>query len=466
MTEASDDPRQLPKRTTPTWEMELLISGATVFSLLQLPDQVDRLLFGFYNNTLPDLAALSLPLWIYVKFALLTLIATFLLHLVTRGYWVALVGLHSVYPEGVRWDRMRERLGPQYFRRVHADLSDMSTLIERADNRASLVFGVGVGLATVMFVPMLIVSLMMVAIWARWALSGGEGGGQTLLFVVLGAFGIVAILFAVLVQWDRRAGAGLVPGSPQERRMQRLFDLYAKIGFSGSGNPLLTLFSSHAGSRRTAVLITVVAVVVFTIVLGQTVGSRMGLGLRIGAGLPPDGFGVASLVKADHYDDQRGDVIQLVPPPHIPSRIIAGDWLPLFIPYIPTRHDEFVARDCAIAEPTSSEPDATADAGEPAEAGRERRRQEREARRQERAKYWRERLDCLARLHLLAIDGEPVAVPFDAGEDPRTGQRGLVAMLPIADLPRGRHELTVGRLPRNHGEDPPDPWRILFWKSE
>src|SRR5690606_14228449 len=37
----------LPRRTTPTWEMELLISGATVFSLMQAPDLLDRLYYGF-----------------------------------------------------------------------------------------------------------------------------------------------------------------------------------------------------------------------------------------------------------------------------------------------------------------------------------------------------------------------------------------------------------------------------------
>ena len=33
--DASDTPIALPKRTTPTWETELLLSGATVFALFQ-----------------------------------------------------------------------------------------------------------------------------------------------------------------------------------------------------------------------------------------------------------------------------------------------------------------------------------------------------------------------------------------------------------------------------------------------
>ena len=32
----NDDSLKLPKRTTPTWEIELLISGATAFGLIQI----------------------------------------------------------------------------------------------------------------------------------------------------------------------------------------------------------------------------------------------------------------------------------------------------------------------------------------------------------------------------------------------------------------------------------------------
>ena len=36
-------PDAIPAKTTPTWEMELLLSGATVFGLLQLPDALHGL---------------------------------------------------------------------------------------------------------------------------------------------------------------------------------------------------------------------------------------------------------------------------------------------------------------------------------------------------------------------------------------------------------------------------------------
>ena len=58
-------------------------------------------------------------------------------------------------------------------------------------------------------------------------------------------------------------------------------------------------------------------------------------------------------------------------------------------------------------------------------------------------------------------------VPFDAGEDPATGYRGLVAMIPVRDLAPGRHELLIR--PAVHEDRLEDeranrPFRILFWR--
>src|SRR4051794_24559506 len=88
----------VPAETTPTWEMELLISGATVFGLMQLPARLDAIFYDLFNRGSEQVASLLMPLWIYAKVALLTLIGTFVLHLVLRGLWVAMVGLDSVYP--------------------------------------------------------------------------------------------------------------------------------------------------------------------------------------------------------------------------------------------------------------------------------------------------------------------------------------------------------------------------------
>ncbi len=77
-------------------------------------------------------------------------------------------------------------------------------------------------------------------------------------------------------------------------------------------------------------------------------------------------------------------------------------------------------------------------------------------------------LDCLARVYAPQLDGVALqGLHFDAADDPVSGLRGAVAMIPIRQLAPGRHELTVQRQRSQHskpGDSPPAPHRIVFWR--
>lgn len=69
------------------------------------------------------------------------LAACFVVHLMTRAYWVGLIGLRTVFPEGIKWDKT-PGLGPlsrQYYRDT---LPDLDTVIECTDRLASSLFAV------------------------------------------------------------------------------------------------------------------------------------------------------------------------------------------------------------------------------------------------------------------------------------------------------------------------------------
>ncbi len=121
---------KLPKQTTPTWEMELLISGATVFAMLQLPALLDQWLYEYMPRFGRELSVVLLLTYVYTKAAVIALVFTFVLHLALRGYWVALVGMHSVHPEGIRWEKLK--MGPFYGEMVKRRYASMPELIERA----------------------------------------------------------------------------------------------------------------------------------------------------------------------------------------------------------------------------------------------------------------------------------------------------------------------------------------------
>jgi hypothetical protein len=74
-------------------------------------------------------------------------------------------------------------------------------------------------------------------------------------------------------------------------------------------------------------------------------------------------------------------------------------------------------------------------------------------------------LDCLAGLLEVRLDGVPVAVRLDASEDPVSGQRGVLAMIPVEGLAAGRHELSLNQPPRRvEVAEQPGRYLIPFWR--
>ena len=436
---AQPTPGGLPAATTPTWEMELLVSGATVFGLLQVPHGLDGLFYDLLNRSSEELSRFVLPLWIYAKVALLTLIGTFVLHLVLRGFWVALVGLASVYPEGIRWERMR---GTPHRLAVARELPDLAARIEAADNRATRVFGVGFGLAMIMLLPFA-AALLAVAITLAGQAAGATRASRWaigILLVVVAAPGFVATMV------DRRLGARIPAGTPVGRGLRRVFQAQQWLRIGRASNPLIAIFQSNEGPWRTGAVVAAVMLAASAIAIGQFSAETGGLDLGDWAGLPDDAFDASDNVYPAHYATSRGEARSPAPAPYLQDRVIRGPYLELFVPYRPRRHAPALRETCGEAV-------RAAEQGKPA----------------------RPALDCLARLLDVRIDGARQPVRLDAATDPVTGLRGALAMIPAERLAPGRHELTVVRLANPRlatgivaaaPAEAPDakPDRIPFWR--
>ena len=429
MNEPVPTPESVPAHTTPTWEMELLVSGATIFGLLQLPELLDHGYFRAVNLMPPDYANLLMPAWMYAKIAVLTLVLTFLAHLCLRGYWVALVGMNSVYPGGIRWERTG--LGPVARERIAAasqgsPAQQMAEAIERADNRATRVFGVGFSLAMLMLAPLVLVLLTLLLGVVANALLGPGHTIAVLWFVV----GVVLMPWVLAVIVDRRL-PGLVARVPLLRRLiGAIAGFYSKLGFGPRSNPVIALFASHAGRLQ---FISLAFLIIMPVSLVIVFGARGRLPFGLGSSLVVvDPYAGTSSPTA-FYQDERGDGWAMLPLPHIPSRVVEGPYLELYVPFIPRVQADALPGVC---------PGLVDDAAD-ARAG----------------------LDCMARLADIRLDGEPVAVPLDATTDPKTGQTGALAMIPVGALAPGRHELSLNEPDRRDGDGAPlRRYRIPFWK--
>ncbi|MBK8286753.1 MAG: hypothetical protein IPK97_18855 [Ahniella sp.] len=426
---SQDLPHEIPKRTTPTWDMELLISGATIFGLLQLPVAVDRLGLMVLSGNEMQVQQFLYTLTLYVQCSLLTLIATFVLHLILRAYWVALVGMNSVYPDGIRWDYYREQ-GPVSTDVLSADEPSFEARVDAADNRATWVFGLGFGLALIMVWPALFVGTLSIVLVIGqkfdWRLDLITWAALLVFFLLM-----VPIMVAGVV--DRYFGARWLAEGRADL-LKRVFRFYARLGMSRSQNPLVAIAQSHSRNRWATGYVVLAATVVMNIVAVVTV-VRMG-SFENGAydGLPPTSAGNELELFPAHYGNQR-NTDGTMTSPFIPSMQAKGPYLPLFLPYRPRSMNEALAKAC---------PDALEREASLSGAG----------------------LVCMGRLLEPKLDDRVLSLQWFSAVDPASGQRGALAMIDIRELPIGQHRLKLRRLPiPEAGRSEREQWhQIEFWK--
>ncbi|MFT3913764.1 MAG: hypothetical protein QM704_06550 [Anaeromyxobacteraceae bacterium] len=311
----------VPKGTTPTWEMELLLSGATVFGLLQLPGVIDPPFFKLMMRLDDGLGPGVTVLWLYLRTSILTLSATFVVHLALRAYWAALVGMRSVYPGPIRWERLR--VGPIQREAVERDLADVEARIEASDNRATRVFGLGVAAAFLILLPLAFVAVGVGLGWAIHRLGGPEATPST----IFAALGVLIVPFAVLAFVDRRLGKRIGPGRLR-RGLASAFRAYYRIGFGGAANPLVALFQSAEGTARTMFILVGTMVLAIVLVMNQFRAAMGDETVGDYAGLPEDDAGALQSSSPQHYASQRQPGLVL-PVPYIPDRVVKGPYVEL-----------------------------------------------------------------------------------------------------------------------------------------
>jgi hypothetical protein len=396
-----------------TWELELLISGGVVFALLQLPPLLER---GFVRLE-PHVAEWSREAFFlaftYLKGILYTLIGAFILHLTSRAYWIGLLGLEKVYPEGVRWDNLKS--GP-ITRRVQRELTpSLGHLIVRVDLFCSSIFS---------FAFLVVIACLMSIVWIgafgllALGLSRLLGGPPRIFNIFLTIVFGTTLALALPAILDKLLAGRLEPGG----RMARTLDRFLRVSYRLQlgklfGAIALVLFSN---SRRRS-FYTVFWAILFGMMLWFTLSHvlrREGLWI---SGPPAAEQEILSL----YYQDQWPEEGTLRLAPSIQSDVIDEPYIKLFIPYLPRRHDRAFAASC---------PNPQA------------------------------KLDCAARIHRVALDGRVIpGLTFLFYTHPKSDSRGFLAYIPTAGLAAGPHLLKIEPLPARKSWQNPQPFFIRFW---
>lgn len=395
--------------------MELLLSGALVFSLLQLPGLLDRGVLALLPLVAESFRALIVMVSVYLRAAMVALAAAFVVHLMLRAWWVALVGVNSVFPQGPRWDRMRQ--GPLAMERLRRLWRPFPQRIEQIDNAASVVFGTGVGLGLLMLSLALCVGVLVLcsSLLGHWQVLGW--GDQTWLWVLMAVL-ILPQTIGGLVDLALRRHPPQ-PGSRTHRVLKLLIDMQALFPGVASASALLNTLLSNL-VRRGAVAVGVVIMCVAILV--SVIASPLALSRLRPAVLAPEQAGALS-AQREHYRDQRRGLDRLLAVPSIASQELGDEALRLFVPLQRHAHPAVVRGHC---------PDVYASLREPApdQAAR--------------LAHTQALLKCLHDWTRPELDGQ--ALPdyqLIFSEDPHSGLEGLLWRVPGAAIAEGRHVLNL-----------------------
>jgi hypothetical protein len=313
----------------------------------------------------------------------------------------------------------------------------MAAQIDQADNRATIVFGLGIGLARMMVTITVVGSMLMLLTLLASALTDTAEYANRW---VLATLGLLMVPWLLVMVVDRSFGERLPRGHWLRRLMEAILAMYSRIGLGRESSTLVTLYTTSVGDRRGNWIVGGVIAAATVASLSALAVLKDDLGWGQYGRFPRMEANLAQSVRHVHYASQH-EPEQSPQLPFVPDLQADGRYLPLVVPYVPQRHDGLMGG-CREA---ADKPKGF--------AGRQLRAQATMA--------------CLAKAFEVTLDGEPLDIAPEFYTDATRDLRGLVYMIPLAGQARGRHELVVAlQPPPEPGPDeyePPPIWRIPYW---
>ncbi|MBK9336504.1 MAG: hypothetical protein IPM98_07895 [Lewinellaceae bacterium] len=343
---------ELQQLAANSWNLELIISGAAVFLASYLPGVVNRAQHYFLNNLAtsesPGKNALPLLAYTFGEIIAWLLVAAFVCHFIMRAFWAGLVGLHAVYPEGIKYEQLpgqtdfsREQARKR-FGRLDDYILRMDRLCNQVFSAAFLAALYGLGIS---FAYLLVFSMMhLVPLFIP-----GETGKLTSIALLM-LFVLIALLPAIFLMLLRNKRF------TDNRRLQYWSDvanwITPRIVLPLVFHPINYLnltFSSNVPRKRFYATLTVMMVLLFSVVLYSYFQTMLDLSGRTGSAFHTyfaQGAG-ANLLDSRRYDNLRPEG-QALPKVSIPADVVFEPFLRVFVTY-PKALDGQLAQVCTPA---------------------------------------------------------------------------------------------------------------------
>jgi hypothetical protein len=408
---AHSTPVAQPDRSTPpiadlrdrTDEMELIISGLTTFALIALPGWLLDRYVDFYPHLSVASAVGAEAGMVVVSGLCYALGLCFLVHLLTRAYWVGLIGLRTVFPAGIDWART-PGVGPLQRRFYRRHLPDLDSAIARADRLASTLFSI-IGLIAI---GVFWIGVVMIATLVTAGVIGSRYGVTNTAMVWAGLALMTVLGGLPLLTWllDDVLGKRLPRLAALGGFQSLVFGLTRTYGLIYPQRLILPVQLTLQSNTRPLMFAALFAVGIIALLqMG-----RFNLDLLQSFTVTDEyrdfsSDDVRDGLRSSHYEDQRAHKDRLRLLPMIPSLRQDTGFVPLFIPFWPRRDQVVMDQLCSADEKGP---------------------------------------DCFKRLWAIELEGKQVPLQdFLASERLDLGLRGLTGFISTAGLRPGLHTLTV-----------------------
>lgn len=375
------------------WEPELFISGGAIFVLIQLNDWLHRfstLLFeesGFFENIL---------IFHFVITAIQALIFGFGLHLICRGFWVAMVGLSIAFPQDIRHERLPAEEPFRSFIQRH--VSSNRAFIEKLHRTSGLVFGLSVLSAWVIVSVFMVLLALVPHTGLRYMLGEVPFLLLRIAAGLLLSAGVLYLLDFITFGWVKKQ-KGI---TKIYYWVYRFFSLLSLSFFYRTA--YYTIATNIKRWKFDVYLLLFVSI--------ATISTAYTYGGLIHWGAPLHYLHLQESneqIEARFYDNLRseGELIELA---SIPADVVEGEVLKLFVV-----RQGYIERLAGIDPKHAS-------------------------------------LKVLAQHYRISLDGKECSnLPWLFYKHPQTKEQGIITYIPLQDLSRGMHQLSV-HLPNLPGQ--------------
>lgn len=410
----TEKPNWLLNLEKESWQAELIISGLAIFGSLQLPDLIDR--FGQWGMTYfsADLGLFLTMFLVYLHFASGILIFAFISHFILRAVWIGFIGLNSVYPEGIKTEGgMYSKIFMEKFK---ADYVHKNYGIEALDKFCSSVFGV----CTLVILFSLAFCTSVLIMYGFHlvvnALLPPEVNRMLVYVLAILAF-IPLVTVAVLKQKKYEQNEKL------QGRFYRFFNWFSIIIMPIFRRPALYLsflFSTNLKVKQYIFSLLGLFILLYGFGIYRLIDS--GNILMIVPDAFYESYARADRTNAENYEEYLTDESAPIYSAIIPSKLIEGNMMNVFIPIFSneeTIYDEYCA---AHAEVDAAKKDGN------------------------RAARWQYYTDCYHKYHRIQVNDQLYDLELIKFTHPHRSSEGVLTYIPTDKFKVGKNILKVEKM--------------------